>query len=89
MIFEQRHDIISTFYKNNFSKWYVQRDGERKFSQIQARVVIQVSSTPELPEERGKCLLKIQLSGSIPDDRIRIPKSKALITYFFKDIPGR
>lgn len=33
---------------------------------------------------KGKCLLKIQLSGSIPDDRIRIPKSKALITYFSK-----
>jgi len=57
--------------------------------EIQARVVIQESSTPELPVERGKCLLKFQLSGSIPDDRIIIPKSKALITYFFKDIPGR
>lgn len=57
--------------------------------EIQARVVIQESSTPELPGERGKCLLKFQFSGSIPDDRMRIPKSKALITYFFKDIQGR
>lgn len=88
MIFEQRHDIISIFYKNNF-QMVCTKGWREKNMEIQARVVIQVSSTPELPGERGKCLLKIQLSGSIPDDRIRIPKSKALITYFFKDIPAR
>lgn len=55
-----------------------------KNMEIQARVVIQVSSTPELPGERGKCLLKIQLSGSIPDDELEFLRARPLITYFFQ-----
>ena len=57
MIFEQRHDIITIFYKNN-NQMVCRKGWREKNVEIQARVVIQESSTPELPGERGKCLLK-------------------------------
>lgn len=57
VIFEQRHNIISIFYKNKFQMVCKKRWREKNV-EIQARVVIQESSTPELPGERGKCLLK-------------------------------
>lgn len=43
-----------------------------------ARVVIQVSSTPELPGERGKCLLKIQLSGSYQMTELEFLRARPL-----------